>query len=610
MLCQHIPALRKHVESGMKEDEAHTKTGRSSILLDAFKSFEQLIVNGFKTLTYPGKTVLITIDALDELNGKTRSSVLRILSELVPKLPSYIKFFVTGRPEKDIYDCLTKVGSFELEPSATENMADIRMVVANRFKKIWGVEEPFAGVLLECLESVVERSEGVFIFVKVVCEYLRDSKVSPEEAMAAIEGFSAGPDDVYDAIAKRVIDEVGSDLYHNVLGAILFVSEPLDLESLSILAATPLDPTCDFFDKMRSLLRIIDGDVSVIHKSVKDYFTSKLRCDPSYYIDTTAANLLLATSCLDILASLLDASHTRILPKSFSRNSSFSVQGRKSFSGSLRNSSISEKAGTSSNVGNVFSKITSLLKKYGKPMPGPKTSTFVPAKLDLSNLSTVSRYAIQNLVLHLDPTVLPPNIEDFLEKYGPEVLLHLSARSGSSSVAVWLLQEKGADIEAKDAQDKTPLQLAVENRHADMVEMLLDNGAQLESKDAVGWTALHGAAWNGQRELVQALLNRGADGNAESMLKRTPLHIAAWSGDLQMAKMLVAKGSQLEIRDTEGKTPLIMAAEKGQLEVVSYLLDLGANIMAHGIWGQTSLHRAAENGHLHVIKFLVVKGAI
>ncbi|KAJ3057159.1 hypothetical protein HDU99_007290, partial [Rhizoclosmatium hyalinum] len=386
------------------------------------------------------------------MDGKTRSVILKILAEECPKLPGYVKLFVTGRPEKDIYDCLTKIGSLELEPTAAENMEDIRKVVVDRFKKIWDVEEPFSKALTECLEIIVDKSEGVFIFVKVVCEFLSVSNVTPEEATHCIEGFSSGPDDVYEAIAQRVIKDVGSDIYHNVLGAILFVFEPLDLESLAILSATPLDQTVDLFDKMRSLLKIIGGEVSIIHKSVKDYFTSDQRCEPAYFIEASATNILLASSCLDILGSVLDASGfktasgSRVLPRSFKRE-----------------------------VDNSAAIQAAIVKKYGEPIPGPKTSTFAPAKLDLSKLSNVARYSIENLVFHLDTAYLPPNIEDFISQYGPEILLHLACRSGSTHIAQWLLKEKKMNIEAKDAHEKTPLQLAVENRNMDLIHLLIEN---------------------------------------------------------------------------------------------------------------------------------------
>ncbi|KAJ3083538.1 hypothetical protein HDU99_008712, partial [Rhizoclosmatium hyalinum] len=245
MLCNEFPSFRQYMENEMEKDTSNVQAGLKSIFLDPFAVFQTLVLGGFRHVGNSEKVLLITIDALDELNIKTRESFLRILKELCPKLPKFVKFFVTSRPEKDIYNCLTKLHSFEIEPTAAENKADIEMVVQDRFRKIWGALDPV--ILQECQNLLVSRSEGVFIYVKLACEYLANSSLTPSQAKSALENFTGGPDGIYAAISQNVLEQVGRDVFCNILGAILFVSEPLDLASIALLSSTPLDQVVTVF---------------------------------------------------------------------------------------------------------------------------------------------------------------------------------------------------------------------------------------------------------------------------------------------------------------------------------------------------------------------------
>ncbi|KAJ3081314.1 hypothetical protein HDU99_006000, partial [Rhizoclosmatium hyalinum] len=368
MLCEQFPDFRLHVEAAMIADQQ--SGSQSTILSDPYSTFSRLVVGGFSKAIGSSKIVLITIDALDSSISK-------------------------------------RANSFELEPTAQENLIDVEKVVVNRLKAIWNVTEPFTGDLLICKDSLVVKSEGVFIFIKLVGEYLASSGLTPQQAKVAIQSFSSGPDDVYSVIAQKTLAENGRNVYHKVFGTILFVNEPFDLESLSVLSATPLEQTVAFFESMRSILKIVGGKISLIHKSAKDFFTSEQRCKPESYISAVDSNRNLAAVCLDILGSYLKTTEL----------------------GNLR--------------GREINKI---------PVPSDQR--------ERKKLPTLTRYAIQNVVLHLNPAYPPVNLNDFLSNFEPETLLHLCAQYGNASFAAYLIQ-KGADIEAKDVDQWTPLYFAV-----------------------------------------------------------------------------------------------------------------------------------------------------
>ncbi|KAE9372834.1 ankyrin [Stipitochalara longipes BDJ] len=75
---------------------------------------------------------------------------------------------------------------------------------------------------------------------------------------------------------------------------------------------------------------------------------------------------------------------------------------------------------------------------------------------------------------------------------------------------VRLLLDKGAELEAKDGNGRTPLSWAAEKGHAAVVKLLLDRDADMSIENKSGWTALQLAALSSHREVERLLVIHGA----------------------------------------------------------------------------------------------------
>jgi len=71
--------------------------------------------------------------------------------------------------------------------------------------------------------------------------------------------------------------------------------------------------------------------------------------------------------------------------------------------------------------------------------------------------------------------------------------------------------ERGAEMEAKLDDHRTPLHAAVQNGKVAVVQSLLDHGANVQAHAKELWTPLHRASWNGDPDVVRILLEHGAD---------------------------------------------------------------------------------------------------
>jgi len=92
----------------------------------------------------------------------------------------------------------------------------------------------------------------------------------------------------------------------------------------------------------------------------------------------------------------------------------------------------------------------------------------------------------------------------------------------------------GADINAKNNDDLTPLHFAVLSGHKDVAELLILHGADVKARDKHGDTPLYFAATMGHLDIARMLIAYGA--------RVDTLNIAALSGSEDIARMLIASG--------------------------------------------------------------------
>jgi len=190
-------------------------------------------------------------------------------------------------------------------------------------------------------------------------------------------------------------------------------------------------------------------------------------------------------------------------------------------------------------------------------------------------------------------------------RLGPDLYIAIGRRD---LPAVKALLSRGADPNARNFLEMTPLLIAAGSGQVEAVTALLAAGAKLNGETPYG-TALTFAELGGDPRTTEFLLAQGAGVNARRLDGITVLMLAARSGHTEIARELLARKADLNARDNDGATALMYAARDGRTETARFLLDQGAAVDGIDSHGWTVLMGAAANGHLDCVRLLLERGA-
>lgn len=106
----------------------------------------------------------------------------------------------------------------------------------------------------------------------------------------------------------------------------------------------------------------------------------------------------------------------------------------------------------------------------------------------------------------------------------------------------------------------TPLQIAADGGHDQIVQMLIDHGSLINAVDAQHRSAIHFAAAQGHTKVIELLLHKGANPNSLNDFLESPIMTAASYGYMASFELLLQSGADPRVHDVRGRTILHHAA--------------------------------------------------
>ncbi|MFI2609173.1 ankyrin repeat domain-containing protein [Kitasatospora sp. NPDC018619] len=149
----------------------------------------------------------------------------------------------------------------------------------------------------------------------------------------------------------------------------------------------------------------------------------------------------------------------------------------------------------------------------------------------------------------------------------------------------------------------------------DAVRAALTAGADIEARDAEGRTPLLRAAFADRVAVARLLVGAGADVNAQDTRLNSPWLVTGITGSVPMLRALLPGGPDLARRNRYGGVSLIPAAERGHVAYVRAVLTETAIDVDHvNDLGWTALLEAVLLGdggpaHQEIVDVLLAHGA-
>ncbi|XP_050746200.1 rabankyrin-5 isoform X2 [Drosophila biarmipes] len=259
---------------------------------------------------------------------------------------------------------------------------------------------------------------------------------------------------------------------------------------------------------------------------------------------------------------------------------------------------------------------------------------------------SIAIFLIQNQCDLDSSRQLGPNGEGGHEAQQKASPLHLCCQCGLTKVLQTLI-DHGANVNVVDSKNKSPLHIAIENQHEEIISILLchpdidlklrdmsgntpfaaalsirnDKAAQrilvrfptaAEQMDSRGRSFLHLAIMKDDLESVLFLLAIQVDVNSRvhDVNQSTPLHLAAASHNEMITRNLILAGARMNERDAVQKLPLHIAIERGNLPAVSALIQNNADFDATDADGNNALHIAVRYSQLFIVRELLTESRV
>ncbi|ETE61199.1 Ankyrin repeat and FYVE domain-containing protein 1, partial [Ophiophagus hannah] len=197
------------------------------------------------------------------------------------------------------------------------------------------------------------------------------------------------------------------------------------------------------------------------------------------------------------------------------------------------------------------------------------------------------------------------------EAHDRQTPLHLAACWGLEETVQCLL-EFGANVNAQDAEGKSPIHVAIINQHNTIIQMMISHSAiQLSLRDRQGLTPFACAMTYKNNKAAEAILKR-EPGAAEQVDNkgRNFLHLAVQNSDIESVLFLISVQADVNsrVQDTSKLTPLHLAVQAGSEIIVRNLLLAGARVNELNKHRQTALHLAAQQDLPTICSVLLENG--
>ena len=258
---------------------------------------------------------LVIIDALDETEYKSRDDFLDLVMHRFPRLPKWLLFFITSRPEDTVQFTLKNYNPCVKICAGYGKHLNVYQQHEQDIKQFLEKRVDFS--CLPCtVEIVTKKCSGLFLYAFYMVEVLNNLACLGNFGELT-ELFPGDIDDFFYVNFKRIFDKVGADLFRTLFGCVAASPSPLPRSFISFLVKrekSNLDEQ-EVIDTVSIflVLRASDLTFAFLHNLIPSWLTDRNKAR-RFFVDTTKAGECLKNIVLEFLPSVMDFSSAKKHP--------------------------------------------------------------------------------------------------------------------------------------------------------------------------------------------------------------------------------------------------------------------------------------------------------
>ena len=286
--------------NGVRMMLANSKLGVSEL-------FTKLLQEPLGKCTPCKQRKLVIIDALDETEYESREDFLDLLMHRFPRLPKWLLFFITSRPEDTVQFRLKKynpcikicAGNGEHLNVYQQHEQDIRRFLEKRvdFPRL-----PYS------VEELVKTCSGLFLYAFYIAKVLNDQgHLGKIDQLSDL--FPGNIDNFFQENFQRVFNKVGAELSKKLFGCVIAAPSPLPLsfilfvlkrENSNLDEQEVIDALSQFV-----VLRTSDETFAFLHNLIPSWLTDRKKAQ-TFFVDRIEAGEYLRKIIVEFLPAAIN----------------------------------------------------------------------------------------------------------------------------------------------------------------------------------------------------------------------------------------------------------------------------------------------------------------
>ncbi|KAL2782669.1 hypothetical protein BJX66DRAFT_320143 [Aspergillus keveii] len=326
-LASNIPETGKHIQKAIETIPSIA----DKILSEQFEKLVfRPILQAYNEQPSSSPKIII-LDALDECKNRDMEAILQIFrdAEVDKKI---LRLFITSRPDLPVIRGFSSLSAsmyqdiaLQIIPEETTRR-DLHVYLTQELERIRETHNkarssrpklPLDWPGKKRTQILVDMAVPLFIFAATICRFLSSAKHDPNDRLEVVLRYRTASQKLqktYLPVLNQVLDgdetneerEVVVHRFHNIVGAIILLLEPLPAPRLARLLNLPLITVNLQLDLLRSVLQISEDNSPIrpLHLSFRDFLTDeRTRAETAFWVNEKERHLALATQCIERIST-------------------------------------------------------------------------------------------------------------------------------------------------------------------------------------------------------------------------------------------------------------------------------------------------------------------